>query len=178
MKSPWKFVGQLLSRGKAAGPRLRAADVDTEEPLHETLASLPVLGNVESAVAEVVDLPEVNELSKHMQFEVSAPNPVIEIGVHLDQTDPRGAGSRRPSKRIAQATIAHNGPKHSVRQKRLLADRLINERNGLEPSHTQAIRAEIIGTDAEVRALSHQLAEKLREQNDQLRKMLERFGGS
>ena len=37
--------------------------------------------------------------------------------------------------------------------------------------------AEIAEVEAEIGALSRQLAEKLRQQNAQLRKMLERFGG-
>jgi hypothetical protein len=37
--------------------------------------------------------------------------------------------------------------------------------------------AEVAGVDADVRVLTRQLAEKLRQQNIQLRKLLERFGG-
>lgn len=190
MKSPWKFIGRLLSRrqSKEAAPETvedpgrASSDIAAErEPSdqptpsdHSARGDLVPEGGTE-AYSLSADAP--NKVSQHaIDDENGASEPTA--GQAPDEVAPNAVVSSQAN----QATGSI--PKRQTRRKRVLATKPMGGEESA-PSAVErqveqerpAFEREVATVEADLRALRRQLAEKLKQQNAQLRKMLERFGG-
>lgn len=168
MKSPWKFIGNLISRGRPAGPDdgqdVESAEAEARaEPAQEN--TLPVM--------EVPPEPPAEDVS-----------PIRE---------PAEEGARAPERSARFRAKARTAPKRheavkevATRRKRVgRAEKLATEtadapdNQAISVANTQDhFQTEVEKVDADVRRLRRQLADVLVLQNAQLKKMLERFGVS
>jgi len=193
MKSPWKILGQLIARGRPPEPKqdTPAADIGKradEQGLQETPASSlkTVLAPSEPPIHEVQPVTDKILDEAGSGGEIAATMPASDPQVEarsLKSVKPRRVHRGSKTKEVETINPALRTQRPD-RQKRISTKRTA-QNAGAEShremtsvlSHDQ-FHAEVAGIDAEIRTLSRQLAEKLIQQNAQLRKMLERFGVS
>lgn len=191
MKSPWKMLGQLISRGRSPEPK-QGAGGDTgkqasEQELPETPApsSTTVLLPSELHSDEGQPVGEKSLDDARRTGDIAAAIPAS--GEQVEARSPKAARRRRvhgsSQAKGVEAINAAPRTKRAGQQKRASTDKVTqstadaNTREIPVLSHDR-FYAEVADVDAEIGALSRQLAEKLIQQNAQLRKMLERFGVS
>lgn len=175
MKSPWKLIGQLFSDRKAS----------------EVSQGLPDNGTKSSeAVQDVQDAAELPALSALTSSDGPAPAIEGDVNLHVDERRSddalpmdetveegteitasgtlRARGDRRPRQyRPRKGTVTQPVPAK--------APVSAEKRASLEGKPV-SFDDQVARVDAEVRTLRLQLSEKLKLQNAQLRRMLERFG--
>jgi hypothetical protein len=178
MKSPWKIVGQFLPWGKTEPP---AAENATDEQSRETPTPSHAISHPQTSEFQPVGEPG-EALSRPGSFNVDAAGLEEKTEVGVNKTARRDA-RRRPAPAVASPSIAPKmvavvPPTHVAKNNRSAGDMPTDHRNELPSLERGTVYADIIRTDVEIRVLIHQLMGRLREQNDQLRKMLQRFGGS
>lgn len=196
MKSPWKMLGQLISRGRSPDPKQDTTAEDIrkradEQALQETPAS-------SSTTAMPPSEPQIDEIQavkgKSLDEAGSGGNIAAAIPASDEQVEARSLKSvkrrrvHRGSKTKDVETIKSALPvlrtKRPGRQKRVSTERVAQNAGAARARDVPSVlspdrfHAEVADVDAEIEALSRQLAEKLVQQNAQLRKMLERFGVS
>ncbi|WP_439617265.1 hypothetical protein [Shinella sp.] len=167
MKSPWKFIGNLISRG-------RPADADNgqdAEPAEAAARAEPAQQNT-LPVTEVPPEPpaeDVSPIRKPAEEEARAPE--------------RSARARAKAR---TAPKRHEVVEVSTRRKRVgrakkasidTADAPDNQATSVANTQDH-FQTEVENVDADVQRLRRQLADVLVLQNAQLKKMLERFGVS
>ncbi|WFU13096.1 hypothetical protein QA646_27525 (plasmid) [Rhizobium sp. CB3090] len=197
MKLPWKFLTRLTSRRQSAPKSPIEHGVDTDASQSET-QDVPELalnppepssgsepdesrsieliatdpkefeGEVETEGAAPVEGDKVQELSPS---EVGRPGAEASAVPLESDTRNEAPGTRR-TKKPAHAKSVHIDV---TAQNTAVA---INAQNAKSPSPEDGLFEEVAGLDEEITQLRIQLAQKLLLQNDQLRKMLERFDRS
>lgn len=196
MRTPWKFVADLVSRKPKA-------DV-TDEQTHETeTPALEYRPAVEEAVEsfESASSEQAAELEQPSETEARSSTPELTPqtpaqtehgGRALTETDPSLAADDAVSKpevtegaSVADPAI-QDETDHLVRTRETARPKKSAQAKSKEitvreadasdlADKTKTTVQEMAALDAEVAALRRQLSTKLAEQNAQLRKMLERF---
>ncbi|RDL48083.1 hypothetical protein BLJAPNOD_05310 [Ensifer sp. M14] len=183
MKSPWKYLVELASLGRAAKEPDRAPESPTDQPRTPPVApadapsaqSLPDIDTAEP-MAEVSNETAAN-LDLAITDSVSAPvDQSREAGpVSIDRstdtllpdrarsTQPRRSNGqiRTKSKRVKNLVVEGDVPFAGVN-------------SAVQPPPMTFLK-EVTALDQEIMQLRHQLAAKLRLQNRQLKKMLDRY---
>ncbi len=168
MKSPWKFLRDLASRGTAGEHAKSAPDIETRksEELPAPIVETPI-ATIDEAVTSADTV--ANESANNRLLE---PAPVVEEPI----------GRNEPSRaRRAPSTQ----PKTAQRRARKTSAKPVAVVDAIEPKEAQvAVRPpptlseQVAALDEEVRQLRRQLSEKLRMQNEQLERLLKRFDAS
>lgn len=173
MKSPWKFLLDLTSRGRAVEPR-----ESISEPVSESsdapLAGMdpPASTQTTDAVTNAAD-PEPSEVKNNVR--TGGANAVdFETASHSTNL----LGGQAPEQADQPARKPH---RRQTRDKRSSASVAVNPRveygspSLRAPKQPISLADDVAALDEEIRMLRRQLSEKLVLQNAQLKKMLERF---
>jgi hypothetical protein len=194
MKSPWKFLAQLLPQRQPAETRERPIeqDADTDRSGGEALDTFPLKsteassesehgeGGVATAAFDPRDpAADASQAApEHMDVEpVEGPahrsrsrSPVDRGTLQVD-----GDTTKRRARPPRQRKPAHaNSTRADVVQTNAVADR----DQPAKVSSRESFFDEVAGVDEEIRQLKVRLTQKLHLQNAQLKKMLERFDRS
>lgn len=176
MKSPWKFLRDLASRGAATEPARSAREIEAKTP-----EELPTAA-VEAPIATIDEAAA--------QTDVVANEPANDRPLDAPSSVEQMVGSNAPSTGRAdqaQARVQENSSedtpiKRPTRPKRSIARNVAPTAGvayGIPNSHVPArpmtFSEEVLALDEDIRQLRRQLTEKLFLQNAQLKKMLERF---
>lgn len=180
MKSPWKYLAGLASRGRTANTAESLPEAETlkqDEPSlaaeeHAT-ASLEPSDDVTSAAVDAPDKPA--DLAEN----VVDPIGIIEPASAAISADP----PRDEDRALERAPLTQ--PKTVQRRARKTSARPVAVAKAIEPKEEPvAVRPpltlseQVAFLDVEVRQLRRQLSEKLRLQNEQLERLLKRFSPS
>lgn len=185
MKSPWKMIGQLISRAKPAEKATEGVQSDVDERAEDATASLaePPQANTkpETSITAPDELPaEMKPKVVHTPDEGRSSDrqahkaPASEVTRHRPNVRSSGAREAETSKAVvlpalgAQLGRSKRGSERRARQVAPPAEIHPNRSN-------RSFVTEIAEVDAAVQGLRRKLAEKLIEQNAQLRALLARF---
>lgn len=201
MKTPWKFLVDLASRRASAKPRQgeiwQAPKIETVEGEPERPAALPVISTDGSEAAgrnqhsPIAQVPEVST-SADNGLDITPP---FGGQVAAESAGMPGHNVVPPSQSRAKGAVQKkaNGPKEQSRRPverrqrtKANADKRAapgavakHEQQGQHPSSFEhPSGTDVESLDAEIKRLRSLLAQKIRLQNMQLKKMLERFGVS
>ncbi|RFB87540.1 hypothetical protein B5K11_26745 [Rhizobium leguminosarum bv. trifolii] len=187
MASPWKFLSRLISPGREQKRENASADAVTPE-------AFAVAGPTQTPAEESVNSanrPASEELTRHGQ---AGP---ISVGVHSETETENGGRDKldREDAKIVEAadpamsggagidiTAGHaaakvkRGIEVAPRKQRSRGKEAVAIAKGSQVFQSVLVEDEIY-LDEEIRLLRGQLVGKLKLQNAQLRKMLERFEG-
>jgi hypothetical protein len=190
MKSPWRIIGKLFP-GRS-GPQVvqdpvdndaaRSAALAQEAPTETQSSQIPANPFVEPPAFETdVETAKAQKAGGDISEPVSiADDPVKTVPATKSQSVHARKGSK-PIVGDAKSKIAEVSSRRETQVSRATSTPVPKKARISADNRTQLIRpldtfeAEVIDVDADVRALARQLAEKLRQQNVQLRGMLERF---
>ncbi|MQB45854.1 hypothetical protein [Rhizobium sp. ICMP 5592] len=202
MKSPWKFLVQLTSRGRAAETPAASIEHDAEAAANESEAEQTPILPLSST--EAFDRPDHGDTAPADLAATSSSN---ETGSDLDATpavllpgdvEKVQASAReevRQSSVEAHALVRENATskqsprkpptKRPARVRRARTDmdaaRIVTtsqDQSAQSPSPLGTFFDEAVSLDEEIKQLRGQLAQKLHLQNVQLKKMLQRFNAS
>ncbi|MGJ7041616.1 hypothetical protein J2Y63_004891 [Shinella sp. BE166] len=164
MKSPWKFIGNLISRGRPAGPD----NGQDAEPAHAETRAEPTQEDT-LPVTELPPAEDVSPIREPAEEEVRAP-----------ERSARARAKARTAPKRREAVEVSTRRKRVGRAKKASIDTADAPDNQAESAaNTQDhFQTELEKVDADVQRLRRQLADVLVLQNAQLKKMLERFGVS
>ncbi|MGF6178377.1 hypothetical protein [Ensifer sp. 4252] len=180
MKSPWKFLLDLASRGRAA-----------EQPASATAAEVAKLDEASSTPTAAPDAVPIVSPDDAAAPAVAASNlAASDRNVETSSIFEEAVGSNEPSTVSADRTPA--GEREDLPEnppiKRQAPARRSSARNVAVPAGVEygqddadvhvpplTFSEEVLALDEDIRQLRRQLAEKLSSQNAQLKKMLERF---
>ena len=170
MRTPWKIIGRLFSSGRTS----QVAD-SRDEPSDKVSTSMADV----DAVAEPVQL-EMEAPAGHVESEPRDPaKPTAEAA--KTTAEPTAVVSERAGQRDHAARRKGRGKtvtkavRPAAKPSNLQRTPTSRKERPPEARQQAPLYADAINLDAEIRALSRQLSAKLRQQNVQLRKMLERF---
>jgi hypothetical protein len=176
MKSPWKLLRDLASRGTATEQAKSAPEIETRKP--EALSAPVVEAPITTIDGAATPTDTVaNESANDRTLE--AP-PIVEETV--DGNAPStGIADQAPAS--DQENPSEDPPiKRQTRLKRSIARNVApatraeyGTANAHVPAPQITFSEEVLALDEDIRQLRRQLAEKLSSQNAQLKKMLERF---
>lgn len=194
MKSPWKFLAQLLPQRQSAETRESSIehDVDGERGGSEVPDASRLNSTEASSVSEHGESGAATALFNHRNPAADASQAVAE---HVDIERLEGLAHRKRSRsRVDRGTLQvdgdttkrHAGPprqrKPATRGKSradLVQSNLVTNKNQpARASSRESFFDEVAGVDEEIRQLRVRLAQKLQLQNVQLKKMLGRFDRS
>jgi hypothetical protein len=192
MKSPWKIFSLLTSRRRSQKTELAPFELSQRGASQkETLRVRLVIANPRPAIAHdgipridlmaTTAIPEavpngmqavlvsapVEELRESVPTEVKSPGDMT--GTSVDQALDSATARVMPRTKSGNSAIRDGsvtGPQTGVGSK---DDRFVTSATVPDPA------LEAVSLDDEIQQLRQQLAEKLLVQNDQLRKMIERF---
>jgi hypothetical protein len=194
MKSPWKLLGQLISRRDSQSPDDAAAQ--------ETAEAMPATaGNSAPASApSLPDLPSAKSRDNHEAEPPEAEAPAREEPDPSQSSVVETSGEKQtvavpPQRRRSpiRKTAAPATPETTVpvpgkpRRQKAAPKRTLDGLSGSAErlrevdEHARPARdenpfiAEVVALDGDIRQLRQQLAEKLRRQNEQLKAMHARF---
>ncbi|WP_018098170.1 hypothetical protein [Sinorhizobium meliloti] len=186
MKSPWKFIAQLTSRRASAKAQDSSTGNDTdpkalESEVEHVSALLPSSNLVDQessasdegkgghSVAQIIR-PPIDDAQAHAPARREADNTVGEEPSLVrkyavsTKSQTKARIKRRERGEKANAQVAAQTPVTAP-----------DRRSMQLPSSRDLFFDEVATLDAEIKMLRSQLAQKLRLQNVQLKKMLERF---
>lgn len=186
MKSPWKFIAPLTSRRVSAKAQDSSTGNDTdpkalESEVEHASARLPSSKLVDQessasdkakgrdSVAQVIR-PPIDDAQAHAPARREADNTVGEEPLLVrkyavsTKSQTKARIKRRERGEKANAQVAAPTPVTAP-----------DRRSMQLPSSRELLFDEVATLDAEIKMLRNQLAQKLRLQNVQLKKMLERF---
>ncbi|WP_426237982.1 hypothetical protein [Pararhizobium sp. DWP1-1-3] len=178
MASPWKFFNRLIS------PRRQRKQDDTAIGIEPDVAAISE--QTDTPVGENVDQPTRETPAPFIQIEPfsAEPKPPIQTGRDGQDTPQSdsdgGAGTSNPATQGIGATIAsapsreRSGAK-AMGKRRGRAEKIATDEGVSQPAEVVPKISDEIILDHEIRMLRIQLTSRLRLQNDQLKKMLERF---
>jgi hypothetical protein len=189
MKSPWKFIAQLTSRRASAKAQDSSTGNDTdpkalESEVEHASALLPSSKLVDQessasdkakggdSVAQVIR-PPIDDAQAHAPARREADDTVgerpslVRKNAASTKSQTKARIKRRERGEKANAQVAAQTPVTATDHPSVQL-----------PSSRDLFFDEVTTLDAEIKMLRNQLAQKLRLQNVQLKKMLERFGVS
>lgn len=173
VKSPWRLLIGLLSRGKPTDRHEVERPGDGSSASETSRGSEPALSSETSAAPQAGkdDAGDRQEPTPSMAVEVPDAVPVDEATASVPDLDVAIIGVERRSQRGKAPSTTRRKTKAdaSVHAKDVeRANAAADPATANEPDPVRAL-------DSEIRELRSQLAGKLRIQNDQLRRMLKRF---
>ncbi|MBP2449592.1 hypothetical protein [Rhizobium leguminosarum] len=183
MASPWKLLARLVSPRR----QQRQEHGSTDDVKPDLLAIAKPTETPADNGLNAAHPPADEKPIADAQFEAvsAAPyHPQTPIGLHVkaDSEDARPAEAADPTLSHDAATIARDAPKPlqtgegATRKRRKLAKSAEPVEAVLPPSRAApTVPNDTISLDEEIKLLRNQLARKLRLQNAQLKRMLERF---
>lgn len=174
MKSPWKFLLDLTSRGRAVEPR-----ESISEPVSES-SDAPSAGMEPPAVAQTTDA--VTNAAGTGPSEVEN-NVVGAGGTNAVDFEAASHSTNAMAEQVPEQAgrPARKPPGRRTRDKRSSTSVAVDPRveygspSVHAPKRPISLADDVAALDEEIRMLRHQLTEKLALQNAQLKKMLERF---
>lgn len=180
MKSPWRFLVELASRGGATKEQESARETETPNSDGSSLPS----GNSWTPTGPTSELPppaadapnEVNEAAAKAD-PVLADENEAPPATFVDEPHADGHGDdaeRAPSSQPLPQKVQRRIRKTSARSARAVVP-IDGVDAGSSVAQPRTFKEEVADLDDEVRMLRRQLAEKLRMQNEQLKKLLKRF---
>jgi hypothetical protein len=186
MKPPWKYLTQLVSRRRADDEQDQTGDRKAALPeIHSALAAsvalpevAPTLPDVEGGTVPHPVQPNAATESDEVAH-LSSPATVDPFAPAVDQPEPDSATApanegKSSATRPVKARAARKARLDTTSKDPVLA--AVEEQVSEAPSPSATpFFDEASSLDADIRQLKDQLAGKLRLQNAQLRKMLERF---
>lgn len=198
MKSPWKFLAQLTSRGRPAETPAASIEHDAKTAAIESEAqqtsALPSSSTEAPEGPHRDKTPAVDPVATTTSNETGRdPNatPAVSLPVDDDEGQAETPAVISQSSAEASALVRQNATskksprapqaKRPARARRARIDRNAkptgptNEDQTAQSSPPPAFFDEVASIDEEIRQLRRQLAHKLHLQNIQLKKMLERF---
>lgn len=175
MKSPWRFLVELASRGGATKEQESARETETPNSDGSSLPSESSwTSDLPPPAAEAAN--EVNEAAAKadpvLADENEAPPATFVDEQHAD--DQGDDAERAPSSQPLPQKVKRRIKKTSVRRARAVVP-IDGVDEGSFVAQPRTFKEEVADLDDEVRMLRRQLAQKLRVQNEQLKKLLERF---
>lgn len=193
MKKPWKIIGRLFSSGRTSqvtDSRDETTDKVSPSTADVDAATEPLKLEFEVQAGTAKDGPS-DPASPPAEAAKAAAERIAVVSEHAGRNDEpaRRDGRRNTPSKSSVTGVAIPAPTHPaspphVTKAKQPAAKPSDLRRTLSPRKVRPRQerqqapfdAEAINLDAEIRTLSRQLSAKLREQNAQLRKMLERFG--
>lgn len=196
MKSPWRFLGSLISRGRSTEPddvgdrRGAGAQMEPDETQDTpALQHPPSEAAPQSPADNVAHIPEagLNNSSEIPLTDVAPSSDSAERQTHNRANRAQIDTSTKPKRSGAgEGKPPETQVKRAVRAKKATTGtdtRRAGVPNGSQQKSLAAFThhnpyAELETVDAEIQQLRRQLAQALTLQNAQLKRMLERFGAS
>ncbi|NTG05323.1 hypothetical protein G6L29_30575 [Agrobacterium rhizogenes] len=202
MKSPWKFLVQLTSRGRPAEAREASIERDAETIAIESEAEQTSVLPLDST--EAVDRPDhdntppvdlvattsSNETGSDLNLTPAVSLPVAVEGGRAPARDEVRQSSAEADALVRENATSKKSPrtlqtKRPVRARKARADldaastvTTRQDQSAQSPSPPKTFFDEAVSLDDEIKQLRSQLAQKLHRQNIQLKKMLQRFDAS
>ncbi|MBD9541348.1 hypothetical protein IB276_17995 [Ensifer sp. ENS04] len=175
MKSPWKFLRNLASRGTATEPA-SAPDIEIRTPEEVPAAAVEApIATIDEAAAQTAVV--ANEPANDRPLD--APS-IVEETVSGDA--PSTGRADQAQARVQESPSEDTPIKRPTRPKRSIARNVApaarveyGTANSQVPAPPLTFSEEVLALDEDIRQLRRQLTEKLSLQNAQLKKMLERF---
>ena len=198
MKSPWKFLAQLTSRGRPAETPAASSEHDAKTAAIESEAqqtsALPLSSTEapdgphhdETSVVDPVATTTSNETGRDHDATPAVSQPIDDDVVQVETPAEVSQSSAEAPALVRQNATSKKSPrapqaKRPARARRARIDRdaertgLTNEDQTAQSPPPPTFFDEVASLDEEIRQLRRQLAHKLHLQNVQLKKMLERF---
>lgn len=193
MRTPWKIIGRLFSRGRTS--QTAESRDETSDKVFTSTAGVDAVAEpfqleLEAPAENTKDEPS-DRASPTAEAAKATAERIAVVSEHASQKDQaarrKGRGNTpltaSVTGRASPASTHPATPRQATKAKRPAAKPSnlrrtpTSRKEGPPQARQQALfDADAINLDAEIRALSRQLSAKLRQQNVQLRKMLERFG--
>ena len=194
MKSPWKFLAQLTSRGRPAETPAASSEHDAKTTAIESEAQQT--STLPSSSTEAPDRPYDDETSAVDPVATTTSNetgrdhdatqPVDDDVVQVETPAQVSQSSAEAPALVRQNATSKKSPrtpqaKRPARARKARIDRdakctgPTNENQTAQSPPPPTFFDEVVSLDEEIRQLRRQLAHKLHLQNVQLKKMLERF---
>jgi hypothetical protein len=174
MKSPWKFLVQLTSRGRPAEAREGSIERDAEttaiESEAEQASALPLDSTEAVGRPDHDDTPPV-DLVATTRDEVRQSSAEVHALVRENATSkksPRTPQTKRPARARKARADMDAASTVTARQ----------DQSAKSPSPLKTFFDDGVSLDEEIKQLRSQLAQKLHLQNMQLKKLLQRFDAS
>lgn len=179
MKSPWKYLVELASLGRAAKEPERALETTTDKPdtPPEAPADAPQTPSLpDRAIAEPM-VAASNETANNLDDEITdavaarAKQTEESVNLSIAALLPDRARSTQPSRSNGQTRIKAKRVKNVTRD----GDVPFGGENSAATPAPMTFLEEVAALDQEIMQLRRQLAAKLRSQNTHLKKMLDRY---
>lgn len=172
MKSPWKFLRDLASRGTTT-ESASAPDIETRTPEEVPAAAVETpIATIDEAAAQTAVV--ANEPANDQPLDA----PSETVGSNAPSTGRADQAQARVQENLSEDTPT----KRPTRPKRSIAGNVApaarveyGTANSQVPAPPMTVSEEVLALDEDIRQLRRQLTEKLSLQNAQLKKMLERF---
>ncbi|MCO5966440.1 hypothetical protein [Sinorhizobium meliloti] len=191
MKTPWKFVAQLMSRRPSAEAQESSIRNDTGalESEVEHTSALPPSSTLAASPPEDVSVDQGSVASDEAEGDgaeaLTPPTDAEEAQTTArHEDDHSGAEANSLVPKSAASTKSQSKPQIERREREKRASAYVATQSVVAPKHDQGLRPsssrdlffhELATLDEEIKMLRSQLAEKLHLQNHQLKRMLERF---
>ncbi|NTF59361.1 hypothetical protein G6K93_31750 [Agrobacterium rhizogenes] len=202
MKSPWKFLVQLTSRGRPGEAREGSIERDAETTGIESEAEQASVLPLNSAAAfdrpDHNDTPPVDLVATTSSTETGSDlnlTPAISLPVAVEEVRAPARDEVRQLSADVQALVRENATskksprtlqtKRPARTRKARADldaastvTTRQDQSAQSPPSLKTFFDDAVSLDDEIKQLRSQLAQKLHLQNSQLKKMLQRFDAS
>ncbi|MBD9649925.1 hypothetical protein IB267_16330 [Ensifer sp. ENS09] len=176
MKSPWKFLVDLASRGRAVEQPERMPEAAPERPTEPPMPMEdPIAASTSDGTAAIVETALVAVETDPVAGET------VSLAVEIRDDQAIASVASEPA-RATEAVVPprrklsrRHKPSKSKAQNVASADGVAYEVGNSKPRVPIAFADEVTALDEDIRQLRRQLGQKLALQNAQLKKMLERF---
>ncbi|MBV7518911.1 hypothetical protein [Ensifer sp. ENS12] len=168
MKSPWKFLRDLASRGTATEQAKSAPEIETKKPevLPAPVVAAPMASIVEAATPTDTVANE------------SANNRLLETAPLVEDPIGRNAPSRSGRAPSTQPKTVQRRARRTSAKPAAVVEAIEPKEAQVAVRPTPSLSEQVAALDEEIRQLRRQLSEKLRLQNEQLERLLKRFDDS
>ncbi len=166
MKSPWKYLAQLASLGRTVKTSENAPEVETEDPAGEVDDLVVEGSNEEASSLDALNIDAAADQEDGTVVTIVDRSPADAQGM---LPEPAGPPQPPPTKRRRRSRKTSAG---DVAVAEVVE---YGDRSSGAPQPPMTFVDEMTALDEDVRQLRRRLAEKLRLQNTQLKKMLGRY---
>jgi hypothetical protein len=166
MKAPWKYLVQLVSLGRTVKASENAPEVETEDPAGEVADPIVEGSNEEASSLDALDIDAAADQEDGTVVTIVDRSPADAQGM---LPEPAGPPQPPPTKRRRRSRKTSAG---DVAVAEVVE---YGDRSSGAPQPPMTFVDEMTALDEDVRQLRRRLAEKLRLQNTQLKKMLGRY---
>lgn len=188
MRSPWRFLADLTARRKPQQPLLPApVPGSPADEANEGRASVSPAGSLDHADTAVMAQPDEADQAAPPESATTVDDKAPATAATVSDPEPLTLALGEPAteataERADEATVPKAGKKRTKRIEQRHVERPSS--SGLRPndvgeqpatSARPAFMDEVLNLDVQITALKVALAQRLKQQNAQLRRMLERF---